>query len=284
MDSGYYAALTGLVARSQALDTAAANLANAQTPGFRAEREYFRSVLLGPDAFDSQLGRTVNNYGLLGGDRLNMAQGAIQQTGNPLDLAIEGEGFFQVQTPNGLRYTRDGGFHRAPNGRLVTAAGEPVLSATSNMIAVPPGEVAVGAGGVLSVAGGVVDTVGVFTFSPGAQMIPEGANRYIARDGSSPALAIAEGAVATVGVLLSAPSAQMTPEGANRYIAPAGATPVLAKNAAIHQGAIEAANQDVIQGSLDLIVMQRQAEMMQKALTIFHTEFNKIASEDLPRV
>ena len=56
------------------------------------------------------------------------------------------------------------------------------------------------------------------------------------------------------------------------------------KDAAVHQGAIEAANQDVIQGSLDLIVMQRQAEMMQKALTVFHTEFNKIASEDLPKV
>jgi flagellar basal-body rod protein FlgF/flagellar basal-body rod protein FlgG len=52
----------------------------------------------------------------------------------------------------------------------------------------------------------------------------------------------------------------------------------------VHQGAIESANEDVIQGSLDLIVMQRQAEMMQKALTIFHTEFNKTASEDLPRV
>ena len=49
MDSGYYAAITGLVARTQALDTAAANLANAQTPGYRAEREFFRSVLLGPD-------------------------------------------------------------------------------------------------------------------------------------------------------------------------------------------------------------------------------------------
>ncbi len=48
MDSGYYAAMTGLVARTQALDTAAANLANAETPGYRAEREYFRSVLLGP--------------------------------------------------------------------------------------------------------------------------------------------------------------------------------------------------------------------------------------------
>ena len=75
MDSGYYAALTGLVARTQALDIASTNLANAQTPGYRAEQEYFRSVLLGPDGEDSQLGRTVNNYGLLGGDRIKPGPG-----------------------------------------------------------------------------------------------------------------------------------------------------------------------------------------------------------------
>lgn len=245
MDSGYYAAMTGLVARTQALDTAAANLANAQTPGYRAEREYFRSVLMGPDAEDSQLGQTVNNFGLLGGDRLNLGQGAIQPTGNSLDLAVEGEGFFQVQTVHGIRYTRDGSFHRAQSGQLVTAAGEAVLSASGEAIAVPPGEVTVGAGGVLSVAGGAVATVGVFTFPAGTQL---------------------------------------TAEGADRYVAPEGVVPVISKNAAIHQGALEAANQDVIQGSLELLVMQRQAEMMQKALTVFHTEFNKIATEDLPRV
>jgi flagellar basal-body rod protein FlgF/flagellar basal-body rod protein FlgG len=237
--------MTGLVARTQALDTAAANLANAQTPGYRAEREFFRSALMGPDSADSQLGQTVNNFGLLGGDRLSMAQGALQQTGSPLDLAIEGDGFFQIQTSNGLRYTRDGGFHRARNAQLVTAAGEPVLSTAGQPITVPPGEVTVGADGVVSVAGGAVASVGVFTFPSGAQL---------------------------------------TPEGANRYVAPAGSAPVLSKSAAIHQGAIESANQDVIQGSLDLIVMQRQAEMMQKALTVFHTEFNKIATEDLPRI
>ncbi len=245
MDSGYYAAMTGLVARTQALDTAAANLANAQTTGYRAEREYFRSVLLGPDALDSQLGRTVNNYGLLGGDQLSMTQGALVSTGNPLDLAVEGEGFFQVQTANGLRYTRDGSFHRSTKGQLVTSAGEPVLSSAGKVIAVPPGEISVGSDGVLSAAGGAVATVGVFTFQKGTQL---------------------------------------TPEGANRYVAPSGSLPIAATDATVHQGAIEAANQDVVQGSLDLIVMQRQAEMMQKALTVFHTEFNKIATEDLPRI
>jgi flagellar basal-body rod protein FlgF/flagellar basal-body rod protein FlgG len=245
MDSGYYAAMTGLVARTQAVDTAAANLANAQTPGYRAEREFFRSVLLGPDAYDSQLGKTVNNYGLLGGDQLNMSQGSLQQTGNPLDLGIEGQGFFMVQTPNGPRFTRDGSFHRTPNGLLVTGAGEPVLSSIGQLIPVPPGEVSVGADGALSVAGGVVATVGVYTFPSGTQM---------------------------------------TPEGTNHYVAPEGGAPVLAKGAAVHQGTLETANQDTIQGTLDLIVMQRQAEMMQRALTVFHTEFNKTASEDLPRV
>jgi len=245
MDSGYYAAMTGLVARTQALDTAASNLANAQTPGYRAEREYFRSALLGPDAADSQLGRTVNNYGLLGGDRLSSAQGALQSTGNPLDLAIQGEGFFQVQTSNGIRYTRDGSFHRASSGQLVTSAGEPVLSSAGKVIQIPPGEVSVGTDGSLSVSGGTVASVGVVTFPAGTDL---------------------------------------TPEGTNRYVAPAGVQPAASKNASIRQGALESANQDVIQGSLDLLVMQREAEMMQKALTIFHTEFNKIATEDLPRV
>jgi len=245
MDSGYYAAMTGLLARTQALDIAAANLANAQTPGYRAEQEYFRSALLGPDALDSQLGRTVNNYGLIGGDRLNLAQGTIEQTGNPLDLAIEGQGFFQVQTANGVRYTRDGSFHRTPGGQLVTAAGEPVLSPTGQVIPVPPGEVSVGADGALSVDGGVVATLGLFTFPPGVQL---------------------------------------TPEGANRYLAPEGVKPAPATGAAIHQGAIENANQDVIKGTMNLVLVQREAEMMQRALTVFHTEFNKIACEDLPRV
>ena len=245
MDSGYYAAMTGLVARTQALDTAAANLANAQTPGYRAEREFFRSVLMGSESLGSQLGQTVNNFGLLGGDHLNMAQGALQETGNSLDLAIEGQGFFMVQTPNGVRYTRDGNFHRSPSAQLVNQTGEPVLSTAGKPILIPPGEVSVGADGSISVAGGVAAQVGVVTFDP---------------------------------------SVQLKPEGVNRYVAPAGEQAVPAKEASVHQGAIEASNQDVVQGSLDLIVMQRQAEMMQRALTVFHNDFNKFATEDLPRI
>jgi flagellar basal-body rod protein FlgF/flagellar basal-body rod protein FlgG len=245
MDSGYYAAMTGLVARTQALDSAAANLANLQTPGYRAEREYFRSILTEPGGENSQLGQAVNRFGLIGGDRLNMAEGPLQQTGNPLDLAIEGRGFFAVQTSNGVRYTRDGSFHRSQTGSLVTEANEPVLSSSGKLISIPPGEVAIGSNGVISVSGGTVDTVGVFSF-------PE--------------------------------EARLKPEGANRYAAPVGAAAAQSQGMVIRQGALEGANEDVVQGTLDLIMVQRQAEMMQKALTVFHTDFNKTAVEDLSRI
>lgn len=245
MDSGYYAAMTGLIARTQAVDTAAANLANAQTSGYRAQREYFRSVVLGPDAEDSQMGKALNRFGLLGGDRLSLAQGPLQRTGNPLDLAIEGDGFFAVQTEMGIRYTRDGNFHRSQGGMLVTSGDESVLSAGRKPILFPPGEVSIGEDGVLSIGGGAVASIGVFTFPGDTQLVPEGANRYVA------------------------PTAAHATQSANKVI---------------HQGALEGANQDTVQGTLDLLMMQRQAEMMQKALTLFHTEFNKIATEDLPRI
>ncbi len=245
MDSGYYAAMTGLVARTQALDTAAANLANAQTLGYRAEREYFRSVLLGPDADNSQLGEAANRFGVLGGDRLSAAQGPLEKTGNPLDFAVVGEGFFAIQTSKGTRYTRDGSFHRSQTGMLVTEENEPVLSSVKQPIAIPQGEVSVGDDGMISVGGGALGKVGVFSFPV---------------------------------------AAQLTPEGANRYLAPEGVLPKAVDDQRVRGGVLEGANQDVVQGTLDLMMMQRQAEMMQKALTVFHTDFNKTAAEELPKV
>jgi flagellar basal-body rod protein FlgF len=247
MDSGYYAAFSGLLARTQALDSAASNLANASTTGFRAEREYFRGAIMGPDALGSQVNRTVNDFGVLGGNLLDLGQGALARTGNPLDVAIEGQGFFAVQSAagiEGIRYTRDGAFQRSRDGRLVTAQGEPVLNAVGKPIAIPSGEISIGSDGVISVDGAVVGGLGVFTFPSSVPLIPEGVNRYQAD--------------------------------------PAKAT--VSKTATLHEGSLEGSNQDVIQGSLQLILVQRQAEMMQKALTIFNTDFDKTASEELPKV
>ncbi len=130
----------------------------------------------------------------------------------------------------------------------MTAAEEPVLSPTGQPIPIPPGEVAVGADGViLPWTAGPWRRWASSIFPGNSSLTPEGANRYIAPS---------KGVQAAVG--------------AQDY----GRTPER----------LEAANENVVQGTVDLIVMQRQAEMMQRALTVFHTEFNKFATEDLPRV
>ncbi|HEX3662631.1 MAG TPA: flagellar hook basal-body protein [Acidobacteriaceae bacterium] len=244
MDSGYYAAFSGWLARSQALDVAAGNLANAGTAGYRAERDYFRSTILGPDALGSQLNTTVNAFGVLGGTQLDMGQGALTPTGNPLDLAVEGGGFFAIQTPQGVRYTRDGQFQRAQDGTLTDPTGDPVLDARGQAIRTPAGNIAVGEDGAVSVNGALAGRIALVTFASPASLSAEGANRYAAVNGAKPA--------------------------------PATGT--------IRQGALEASNQDVIEGSLQLVLMQRQAEMMQKAVSMFNNDLDKTASEDLPRV
>ncbi|HVT99292.1 MAG TPA: flagellar hook basal-body protein [Acidobacteriaceae bacterium] len=244
MDSGYYAAFSGWLARSQALDLAAGNLANAGTAGYRAERDYFRSAILGPDSLGSQLNTTVNAFGILGGSRLDFGQGALTPTGNPLDLAIEGDGFFAIQTQQGIRYTRDGQLQRAQDGTLTTQAGEPLLDGKKQPIRVPAGSIAVGSDGAVSVNGAIAGKLALFTFSTPQDLAAEGANRYVAVSGAQPS----------------------------------------AGSGAIHQGALEASNQDVIQGSLQLVLMQRQAEMMEKAVSIFSNDLDKAASQDLPRV
>ena len=248
MESGLYAVYTGLLARTQALDTAANNLANAGTNGFRAQRDYFRGVLssgLAVGQQGSQVGESVNGFGVLGGSKADFGQGVTIATANPLDLAISGEGFFAIQTKQGIRYTRDGAFSESPLGQMQTGAGEPVLDKNFNPITLPTGTVAVGGDGTVSVGDNVVASLGLFSF-------------------------------ATPGSLVM--------EGTNRFAAPAGMAAFAAPDSQVKQGAIEGANQDVVHGTMELILVQRQAEMMQKALTVFNNDFDKTATEELGRV
>ena len=247
-----YAAYTGLLARTQALDTAANNLANAGTNGFRAQRDTFRGVLASGFSYDqiasgqvgSQVGESVNGFGVLGGSAMDLGQGAVVPTGNPLDLAISGQGFFAIQTANGVRYTRDGSFLKSPDGQIETHQGEPVLDAQMKPITLPSGTVQVSGDGTVSVDAGVVAKVGMF----------------------------------------NVPGNALTMEGTNRYVAVPGLSATAAADATLKQGAIEGSNQDAVHGTMQLILMQRQAEMMQKALGVFSNDFDKTAVEEIGRV
>ena len=153
------------------LDVAANNLANVNTSGFKADDLITEEVDdTGASAdIDPTNIRFVRDIGL-GRD---MTQGEIAHTGNPLDVAIEGGGFFMVQGTNGQTlYTRDGAFHLTGDGQLVTADGRPVLNSGGAPITIESdtGESPqIGRDGAITVAGNEAGRLGVVTFAaPGA--------------------------------------------------------------------------------------------------------------------
>jgi flagellar basal-body rod protein FlgF/flagellar basal-body rod protein FlgG len=244
MDSGYYAAYSALLARTEAMDAASSNLANANTNGYRAQREYFRDAIAGTGAGDSQLNGAVNRYGVLGGDQVDLGQGALVKTGNATDVAIQGQGFFAIKTVHGERYTRDGSFQRSKDGMLVDSGGNAVLDTAHKPIMMPNGTIAVGTDGAVSVDGGVVGQLGIFV-APATQLTAEGTDQYRVND--------------------------------TRTLKPS-------QDYSVAQGELEGSNQNIVSGSLQLMLIQRQAEMMQKALSVFHNDLDRAASEDLPKV
>ena len=244
MDSGFYAACAGLRAQSQALEVSAHNLANLNTTGFRGQQVSFRSLIASarlnlPDVLNA----ATNNFGVVEGSHLDLRSGSLLTTGNQLDVGIEGDGFFAIQTVRGTRYTRNGNLRVAQTGELTTAAGDPVLG-ERGPIRIPAGAVSISADGTISVNSAIAGKIRMVEFAPGTKVISEGDARLSAPDGST---------------------------------RPARAT-------SLRQGALESSNVNAIDGVMSLIAVQREAEMMQRALSLFHTEFNRIAANDLPHV
>ncbi len=175
--------LIGL-ARQQTLrrtmDVAANNIANASTTGFKAER-----VML--EAHTDHRARHAD-----GPDRVafvdewamgrDFRQGALTATGRPLDLALEGEGFFTLETAAGERFTRDGRFTLAEDGALSASDGARVLGDAGQPVFLDPaaGEITISAAGEISQGGAPVARLGVVRFEQPGQLMKSGDNRYTA--------------------------------------------------------------------------------------------------------
>jgi flagellar basal body rod protein FlgG len=119
MPGSHYIALSGLRTRVDALDRLASDLANVGTTGYKGERDTTASAER--PTFDRSLQSAIDTT--QGGRRVDMSNGAFAPTGRPLDVAIDGEGFFVVDTPNGTRYTRNGHFSLDADRKLVTEDG-----------------------------------------------------------------------------------------------------------------------------------------------------------------
>ncbi len=184
MDNASYAALTRQSGLMREMQIVANNIANASTTGFRAEGIMFSEHInaLGPDANSLSMATARVRDTI-------MTQGSLTQTGGTFDLAIEGEGFFVVETPNGQRLTRAGAFSPNENGDLVTPEGHPVLDAGGAPLFVPQGAgpIGIGADGTVSAGGQPIGQVGVVTPDDPNQMFRESGVLFDARGGFTPA-------------------------------------------------------------------------------------------------
>jgi flagellar basal-body rod protein FlgF len=155
MDKGVYTALSGGIAKSHELELIANNLANANTPGFKKDNGTFNEYLTGLRRNDSveSLPREImaatdlnarpsgdKSFVEMDGVYTDYRQGNIEKTGRTLDVALEGKGFFEVLTPSGVQYTRQGNFNISPQGILVTNNGYPVLSRPAKVQGTAPAE------------------------------------------------------------------------------------------------------------------------------------------------
>lgn len=247
MVRGLYTSTAGALVAQATIDNIANNLANVSTNGFK------RTLLEVEAQPSNQIFRYQNDPGHLGANRLDgvptqesvgqlgsgsqvfdtpavFEQGQIKLTGNPLNFALSGTGFFAVRTTNGqLRYTRDGAFVRAANGNLETQGGDTILNAGGQAIPLPAvGKIEVGTDGTINVDGATTGQIAVTEFNNTNNLRPEGSNNFIDVNGTAGAHA--------------------------------------ATNTTVLQYASENSNSDVVHSIVDLITAERWFDANEKSI------------------
>ncbi len=248
MEPALWAAKTGLDAQQTRMSVTANNLANVSTTGFKKGRASFEDLLyqnvrqVGAAASqDTQLpsGLSLGTGARVVATEKMYTQGSLQVTGNSLDVAINGRGFFQVLLPDGsTAYTRDGSFQVSAQGQLVTSSGYTVQPA----ISIPDGaqSVSIGSDGTVSVqlagqpAPNQVGTLQLVDFINTAGLQPRGENLLLESAASGP---------------------------------PQAGTPGLNGLGAVQQGSLESSNVNVVEELVSMIETQRAYEMNSKAIS-----------------
>ncbi|WP_135467394.1 flagellar basal-body rod protein FlgF [Crenalkalicoccus roseus] len=199
MDTPGYVILSRLGAQLRATQVLANNVANADTPGFRAERAIFVQHLERHRDLAAPPGQREVAYALDRATWRDMAPGAVSVTGNPLDVAIQGEGFFAVETPRGERYTRAGRFALDAERRLVDAEGHPVLDARGMPIAfaINDSRIEIRGDGTVRTENGAVGQLRVVRFADPQRLQAEGGRLFASDDPPEPVErpALVQGAV-----------------------------------------------------------------------------------------
>ena len=236
MDAATYTAATGMKASYRALEIATNNLANVNSPGFKADKPFYRIL---QDATGKITGSN------LAGTVTDFRSGPMKMTGNPLDLAINGEGYFTVRTPGGDRFTRNGSFSISINGDLVTQDGFPVLDRSGNNITVvrgsqAPNKLSIGRSGEIMVDEGIVGQIGVVTFANPNLLAKEGNANFSSAE-----------------------------------------TPMSVANPVIQQGSLEQSNVNAVEMMLELIRVNRAFDFNQKTVMNIMNNLNRRAVTEI---
>jgi flagellar basal-body rod protein FlgF len=182
MNSGMYAAVSGNIASMQRLEVISNNLANINTVGFKKDRLIFDTMLNSAKNPTLPAG-TLTDSPVLSDYVVDTdySAGPQKQTGNPLDLALDGSGFFVVNTPQGKAYTRQGNFHLDAGGKVVTADGYEV-QAGGGPVTIKGGKVDINEKGEVTVDGQQVSTLSVVDFPKPYQMQKIGSAMFVPAD------------------------------------------------------------------------------------------------------
>lgn len=173
MIKGLYSAVSAMVMNAARQQVLSHNIANLQTPGFKQVLTTVTDFMPAQAVYTNEntLNQNIEYLGTMGlgtqisEEYIDYGQGALLDTGNPLDFALQGNAFFTVDTPDGQRYTRDGRFLRDADNTLVTVEGYQVLDDAGQPITLPDGDVSVSPAGELSVNGTAVAQLGIGVFA-----------------------------------------------------------------------------------------------------------------------
>ncbi len=233
MNSGLYSAYSGLRANANMLEVLANNLANLNTTGFKGDETFFRLYNHAVGESQMPLDQAINDSTVVQGTVVNFQGGPLATTGRDLDVAIEGPGFFAVETPAGLRYTRNGHFEVNSQGRLVTSQGFEVQG-KGGSISLPPGKVNISQIGDIEVNGTTAGSLKIVDFADKTQLEKMGHSLFQARN--------------------------------------AGTQEQEARGTLLRQGTLEQSNINPVQQMMLMINMMRQFEGLQKAVnTVMNT-------------
>ena len=176
MSGSIYMAASGAYYCEQKLDILSNNLANINSTGFKEEKPYFRVTEPPPEVAESLLENNISAedptaplWQVLESQTV-FTQGGLRATGSTLDLALDGKGFFCIQTPEGVRYTRNGSFTRNDEGELTTHDGLPVLGDSGNIQIDGGGRISVDETGNVSVGGVAVGQLRIVAFDQPNQL------------------------------------------------------------------------------------------------------------------